>query len=161
MRITISKTGPPLNHTLWTFIYLCCFIIGFCIQGDGENTRTVNRPERVTYEWPLITNLYRTVHMWRLIYGKPQPHAEKSRQVPDHQQPPSDTPLPARRERQRQLATPARRPAFLLASAFQKAERHGKDARRGHCATAARSPGKGPLHKKADKLLRSGGAVWS
>ena len=49
MRITVSKTGPPLNHSLWTFIYLCCFLLGLCMQVKCKG-QTVHQ-WRVTYEF--------------------------------------------------------------------------------------------------------------
>src|SRR4051812_24578532 len=93
MRITISKTGPPLNHRLLTVIYLICFLLGFCIQGYGEDTKKVNLPDRVTYEWPLYTNAVRTIHMWRLIYGTPKIRSQ-ARKVSNNEQPSPDTPQP-------------------------------------------------------------------
>ena len=156
----IHLVNKPLNHKLWIFIYLICFLLGFCIQGYGENTRKVNLHDRVTYEWPLYINAVRTIHMWRLIYGKPKIRSHASK-IPDHKQPSSDTPQPPGRERQGQPATPQSRPAFLLASVVPKAERQRTDARRSHCATAPRSPGQRALHQTADKLLRPGGEIWS
>jgi hypothetical protein len=158
MRITISKTGPPLNHRAWKIIYLLCFLIGMCGQVKCEDTTTVHLPDRVTYEWPLITNLKHTLQMWRLIYGKP--NRSHAYEVPDHEQPSPDTPQPPGRERQGQPAQAPQRPAFLLASVVPKTQRQGTDARRSHRPPAARSPGKRTLHKEAYPILRSGGAVW-
>jgi hypothetical protein len=157
MRVTISKTGKPLNHRVLKVIYLLCFLVGMCGQVKCEHTTTVHLPKRVTYEWPLITNLQHTIRMWRIIYGKPNPQTHSVR---TNSQPSPDTPKPPGRERQGQPASFTGRPAFLLASAFSQSKWQGTDARRGHCAAPQSPQGKGPLHKKADKLLRSGGQIW-
>ena len=156
----IHLVNKPLNHSLWTLIYLICFLLGFCIQGYGENTKKVNLPDRVTYEWPLYTNAVRIVHMWRLIYGKPKIRSHAS-QIPDNQQPSPDTPQPGRRERQGEPAQAQGRPAFLLASVVPQSKRQGTDARRSHCASPPGTQGKRALHQTAHKLLRPRGAVWS
>lgn len=89
----ISIRNKPLNHTRWFFIYLICFLLGFCIQGYGENTQTVHVYERVTYEWPLYTNAVRIIHMWRLINGTPkvQVKAPSKKTRSEYGQPPLDT----------------------------------------------------------------------
>src|SRR5690348_14706430 len=92
MRVTISKTGPSLNHRVWKIIYLLCFLLGFSMQVKCEDTTTVHQPDRVTYEWPLITNLRRTVYMWRFINGKAQGQEKKT---PRHRQPPLPDAEPA------------------------------------------------------------------
>lgn len=159
MRITINKTGKPLNHRLLTIIYLICFLLGFCIQGYGEDTTKVTPIQRVEYRWQLYANLQRWYHTWRMLYGKP--NRSQTHSVRTNSQPPSDTPLPPGRERQGQPLAPESRPAFLLASVVPKTQRHRTDARRGHCASPARSPGQRALHQEAHKLLRSGGEIWS
>src|ERR687884_1452718 len=96
MKITISKTGKPLNHKLWPFIYLLCFLIGMCGQVKCEDITKVTSIQRVEYRWQLYVNLQNWYHTWRMFYGKP--NRSHTRQVSNHEQPSSDAPQPPGRE---------------------------------------------------------------
>jgi hypothetical protein len=72
MRVTISKTGPSLNHRVWKIIYLLCFLLGFSMQVKCEATQAVHRTERVQYTWKLYDNLQHWYRTWRLLYGSPK-----------------------------------------------------------------------------------------
>lgn len=115
MRVTIKN--KPLNHTLWFFIYLLCFLFGICIQGKCENTQTVNR----------------TIHMWRLINGKAQGEETPQEQRPKHRQPPLDTPalLPYSREASRPQRKQYQHPSGFKAQSLPSAVQNAL-ARRGN-----------------------------
>src|ERR1044071_4302476 len=97
----VSFVSRPLNHRVWTLIYLCCFLLGFCIQGYGENTEKINRPEHIQYTWKLLETFERTIHFWRIFNGTPNHIEVKATQdgnrlVPDNQPTPPNTPKPGR-----------------------------------------------------------------
>jgi hypothetical protein len=48
MKLTIVKTGKPLNHTFWTFTYLACFLFGLCIQGFAKTAKLTTQ---VHFDW--------------------------------------------------------------------------------------------------------------
>src|ERR1044071_288762 len=155
----VSFVSRPLNHKLWTLIYLCCFLLGICIQGNGEDTVKINRPDRVTYQWKLIENYFRYLRM-RDFYGQQvEVKARKTplkprTNVPDAE--PASHPAPFERRRQRtgehypaQSGTPRK-----LASAFFRPHH-----RRSHRTSNPRSPNQGEMHQATDWILRLRGDV--
>ena len=166
MRITFSKTGPPLNHRLWTLIYLCCFLLGFCVQGFGEDTVKVNRPDRVTYQWQLLENYFRYLRMREMLYGKPKVEVKASSQhtsktVPDAVQAPLDAEMPLsgtwRTHRQRAKQHPAF--AGGTARSLSRPVRH-EAAGGGYRAPVARPSAQKPLYEAPDRTMRLRGDVW-
>src|ERR1044071_711020 len=142
----VSFVSRPLNHKLWTLIYLCCFLLGICIQGNGEDTVKINRPDRVTYQWKLIENYFRYLRM-RDFYGtqvevKARKTPLKSRtNVPDAE--PASHPAPFEKRRQRAgKHYPAQGgTARVLALSLR-----GQDHRRSHRASFKSPPSERAMH---------------
>ncbi len=154
MRITINRHPKPLNHVLWVFIYLLCFLAP--LVAHCEDTTTIHAYEQVTYNRPLLENLERWYHTWRIFYGTTKKEAEQPRPpVPDAEQTPHFASLAARWERTRKHYPASGRATRILAYAVRPAHH-----RRSHRATHPCSPHQAPLHETLNRILRDGSDVW-
>jgi len=161
MRITISKTGPPLNHRLWTFIYLICFLLGFCIQGFGESTQTIHRPERFEYRWKVLEDYIRTQQLYWRLYGNKRVEIrqrtekeEKKKtggnlvEIPEPQPTPFETCLPLQSRRTRNRQQPRESFASQNISAYSLAHPVWRpNAGRSYRPAPKSSSGKRTLHR--------------
>jgi hypothetical protein len=101
----IHLVNKPLNHRVWKLIYLICFLLGFCIQGYGESTQTINRPQRVEYRNVLVERWIQIQQVKRFIYGK-APGKEKTQKEPTIVEipEPQPSPYPAQMQTRRKRA---------------------------------------------------------
>ena len=153
MRITISKTGKPLSHLLWFFIYLFCIFFGLAGQVKCEDTIIVHRPDRVTRQWKLLD-----LEFWRVFYGTKTREAQKhtGTSVPDAEQASYPAEVERWRQRTREHHPSPRRTPRVLASALWR-----QNHRRGHNAADPHTPYQGALHKASSRILHYRGDVWS
>jgi hypothetical protein len=162
MRLTISKTGPPLNHRLWTLVYLICFLLGFCIQGRGEATQTVKPIQRIEYHWKILENYIQIMRTRKLLYGKTQGKEKKTQSVTEVSEP-QPSPSQAgfeiqtrgrcnRRQPQQHLVA-QNLPARRLAHAIWR-----QDARRSYPATPQSPSGQRTMYGPAGALSVGGTA---
>ncbi len=156
MRVLINRNPKPLNHRVWRIIYLVCFLLGFCIQGKCEDTTTVHRPDRVTYEWQLLKNTQQWMHTWRLFYGETQREKkEKTRdrkpQVSDAEPTPHPPQIERRRQERREYVAASCRASRRLALPVR-----GQNHRRSHSAASTAAQGEGEMQREVGSVHLGG-----
>ncbi|MEW6126717.1 MAG: hypothetical protein AB1757_06740 [Acidobacteriota bacterium] len=69
MKITITRTGPPLNHTYWKIVYLLCILLSlmFAPVGKAEVTNKVTSIQRVEYHNRILENYIQYLKLRRLL----------------------------------------------------------------------------------------------
>lgn len=94
----------PLNHRLWTLIYLLAMFLGLMVGPVfGNEIQKVKPIDRIEYRNRMVENYYELLRLRRLLYGETQGQAEAQAQARKYGPASSNrkAPLPKRRQARR------------------------------------------------------------
>src|SRR5215212_7226150 len=142
--IRIVPHTKPLNHRMWTLIYVLTilFSLMFAPYAKGETTNKVTTIQWVEYHNRLLENYVQYLRMRQLLYGKKKAKKEipKLLEIPEPQPSPSqaDFEVQTRKHRDRRLRLQ------LTAASLKASPRLARSLRRQDLRGSNRTPPQSP-----------------